>query len=58
MSSGVEDEWVGEEAVSERGSDPQGKLDDLEAEVVEDLDGAEDAEDVRGGTAGCMTFTR
>ncbi len=32
-------------------------LDDLDAEVVEDLEADEDdGEDVRGGSLGCMTF--
>ncbi len=35
---------------------PSVELDELDAEVVEDLDVEEDAEDVRGGTSlGCMT---
>ena len=43
--------------MSERGGDPKGDLDDVEAEVVEDLDVDEDAGEVRGGTAGCPTMT-
>ncbi len=31
-------------------------LDDLDPETVEDLDADDDADDVHGGTAGCMTF--
>ena len=31
-------------------------LDDLEPEVVEDLEVDEKAEDVRGGSLGCITF--
>ncbi len=42
--------------MTEHHDDPE-ELDELEPEVVEDLEVDEDGEDVRGGTAGCITMT-
>ena len=35
---------------------PENELEGLEPETVEDLDVDEDADDIKGGTAGCITF--
>jgi hypothetical protein len=41
---------MGEPTMSTQDEIPEDRLDELDAETVEDLDADEDAEDVRGGT--------